>query len=124
MTDTKEAKKILDALLNEALGDDADESMIAMVSASFSGRRRWLTAITWTMSFIWFAAAVYCAIRFFDASAVQHQIAWATAFLFSMMAVTALKIWAWMDMLHTSTRRELKRIEAAMVRLAEVVGSK
>ncbi len=124
MTDDKEAKKILDALLNDALADDADESVIAMVSASFSGRRRWLTAVTWTMSFIWFAVAVYCAVRFFDAAAAQQQIAWATGFLFCMMAVTALKIWAWMDMLHTSTRRDLKRIEAAMVRLAEVVGGK
>lgn len=124
MNEFKETKKVLDALLNDALRDDADESVIAMAVATFHGRRRWLTVMTWVLSFLWFAAAVYCAVRFFDAAIVQHQIAWATGFLFSMMAVTALKIWAWMDMLHTSTRRELKRVEAAMVRLAEVVGSK
>lgn len=117
MNRQEEVNRVLDALRTDAL--PGDDSIVEMAVATFHGRRRWLTAVTWAMSFMWFAVAVWCAVRFFDASETRPQIAWATGFLFSMMAVTALKIWAWMDMIHTSTMRQLRRVEAAVVRLAE-----
>lgn len=120
MNSHDETNKILKALSNDA----GDDSLMEMALATFRGRRRGWTVFVWALSFLWFAGAIYCAIRFFDGTTVQSQIAWATGFLFSMMAVTALKIWAWMDMIHGSTMRELKRVEAAMVRLAEAVGER
>lgn len=119
-----EAGRILDALRAESGGGAADDSLLEMVAATFRGRRRWLTVLTWALSLAWFIVAIVCAVRFFGAGETRHQIAWAAGFLFSMQAVAAVKIWAWMDMIHTSTMRELKRVEAATVRLAEAVGER
>lgn len=117
MNSHNEAKKVLDALRADA--GQGDDSVIEMALATFQGRRRWFTALALGLSLVWFGVAVFCAVRFFDAATTQTQIAWATGFLGSMMAVTAVKIWAWMDMIHTSTTRQLRRVEAAVVRLAE-----
>lgn len=119
-----EAKKVLEALRSDAAQHSADDSVIEMALATFRGRRRWYTALVWTMTLVWSIGAVYCAVRFFDAATTQGHIAWASGFLTCMMAVVALKMWAWMDMIHTTTMRELKRVEAAMVRLAEAVDRK
>ena len=124
MNSHDELRKVLDALRDELTGKGSDESIIEMAVATFHTRRWWLTVITWTLSLLWFIVAIVCAVNFFGAGGTHAQIAWAAGFLFSMQAVAAVKIWAWMDILHTSSMRELKRVEAAVVRLAEAVGEK
>ena len=119
-----ETKKVLEALRADAGDNAGDDTLFEMALGPFRGRRRRWTVFLWAMTFVWFGVAVFCAVRFFEPAETHAHIAWAVGFLFSMMAVGALKIWAWMDMIHTSTMRELKRVEAAMIRLAEAAGER
>ncbi|MGD9693300.1 MAG: DUF6768 family protein [Phycisphaerales bacterium] len=124
MNGHEEARRIGEALRAEAERGARDDSMVELMVGTFRGRRKWFTALVWLMTGVMFAGSVVCAVKFFDAAETREQIAWATGFVYFSLAVLGMKIWAWMEMLHGSTAREVKRVEAMLARLAEAVGGR
>jgi len=94
-----------------------EEGVFEMLAQVFRGRRRWLNAYGFLLTFIFLALSVYCAFRFFNAPDTQPQIAWATGFLFTSMAVAMLKMWFFMEMNKNTVLREVKRLELQVLRL-------
>ncbi len=103
-----------------ALADPmTEEGVFEMLAQVFRGRRRWLNLYGFVLTFAFFILSVYCAVQFFGAVETQPQIAWATGFLFTSMAVAMLKLWFWMEMQKNTVLREIKRLELQMLRAAK-----
>ena len=120
-------KQIRDALTpdDRALIGTPDEGLRAdqLMLATFKTRNKFLTALAFVYTFVFFGLAVWCAVRFFGASETKHLLAWGFAFSFCMLAVAMLKMWFWMEMQRIAVTREVKRVELLTAKLLERMSS-
>jgi len=115
----------IDILIKEALNkEEADfyqnldeQSMPEMVTGLFKGKLKWFAILTMALTFIWFGAAIFCAIKFFNTEELREMMIYGAGFFLSMMIVTMLKIWNWMQMDKNAIMRELKRMELQIAML-------
>jgi Family of unknown function (DUF6768) len=104
---------------NDDLLKDFDEpGLFSQAMTTLRRGPRFAKILAFTFSFVFFALQIWTAIRFFQATEVQHMIAWATGFLTCGMAVGMLKMWFWMQMDKYVVLREVKRLELQVARLS------
>lgn len=117
----------LDKKIREALqGEDAEwikqfdeePSIFEMLLETFCGRRRWLIFLTLVIILVFFALAIFCAVRFFNAIETREMIMWAGASIFFISGVSMMKVWYWMELNKNALTREIKRLELQIARLA------
>jgi hypothetical protein len=110
-------RKIQAALKRESSGDAlAGEPNIAEeVLAAFRGRHRWLTTLMAVINVAAFAAMIWAAMRFYDATDVIMQIRWAALAFVLLSVMSMLKLWFWLEMQSNRVLRELKRVELLLV---------
>lgn len=98
--------------------DHQEETLREQIFESFRGHSRWMTIMVWIESFIFFALAVFAAVRFFEVESTRDLIFYATLFLICMGIQIAMKIWYWMLLNKNSVTREIKRLELQVAMLA------
>ena len=117
----------IDDLIREALGDaDSDafddlgtQSMVALLAETFRGRhRRWAIGGA-VVNLALFSAAIVSGVRFIRADDQRTMLLWAAAMLLCFGAVTAIKIWYWLEMNRLAITREVKRLELQVVQIAQ-----
>jgi hypothetical protein len=122
-----ESTNELDRLIRDALrSDDAEvlrqfeeQSTIELLTDSFRGRRR-ATAIGGVIAnLLLIAAAVVAAGRFLNAPDQRTMLIWGGAVAFCVLAVTAIKIWWWIEMARLGTARDLRRVELQVALLSQ-----
>jgi len=101
------------------LANAGNEGLIRQVTATFRSRMRYWVALVWVVTLAMTGLAVYSAVSFFQAESMRSMIAFATLFLWAMIATGMLKMWYWMEMNRNTHTREIKRVELQMARLAE-----
>ncbi len=118
----------IDQRIRDALGDtglppdydpSSEESLFQQTLVVMRGRQRWFVMIVMAVSIAFLALAVYSIVRFFRASEVADLVMWSTVFLFSQLVVMMLKLWVWLQMNKNEVKREVKRLELEIARLAE-----
>jgi hypothetical protein len=119
-----------DTRLRTALSVDDEEflknlederGMFTQFTATLNGP---MAVWTWLMSFfvlIFAGAAIYSGWQLLQAEATRPLILWAMAFLFSLNAVTMMKMWMFDRMNTVSILREVKRLELRIAQLAMTV---
>lgn len=115
----KDAKDNIDELIKQALTEEESEYLEKMGEQTlleegmdlFKGRRGWISIWIGFVIFVVFIGSIYCAVQFFAVTEVKELMIWGGGFFFGMFMVTALKIWAWMQMDRNAVIRELKRLE-------------
>ncbi len=121
----KNTEKI-DELIKEALSkeeaafyDSLDEQgLLEQVWGLYKGKLSWLLWIMNIVMILFFAVFVYSAVRFFDTEVTNELIKWATIGFVSLLAVSMLKLFAWMQMDKNALLREIKRLEIQISSLA------
>lgn len=103
--------------------DDRAETLREQIYESFRGRTRWMTIMVWIESLIFFAMAIYAAVRFFEVESTRDLILYATLFLICMGIQIAMKIWYWMLLNKNAVTREIKRLELQIAMLARTTKS-
>ena len=125
------ANEVTDAKIRAALQpigpNDCDftfdeQSLIAQARQIFRGRNRWINSMMVVCSLLCLALMAYAAYRFYWAVQVKELIAWSVAFSAAMLAISIMKIWAWLEMEKYSTMREIKRLELRVAMLVEKRG--
>jgi hypothetical protein len=101
-----------------------EPGLFGMVAESFRGRHRWLVALVWLWSLVFFILSIVAAVQFFYAETTRAMLAWAIGFIYCTMAVAMLKSWYWMEMNKNIHTREIKRLELQIARLAQRIEEK
>jgi len=109
----------IDQLIKETLTqeeakfyDDLDEqNVLQMLGGLFKGKNAWLIVIMNIMTLIFFTLFVYCLVQFFKTEVTNELIKWGIGGFVFLMAVSMLKMFAWMQMDKNALLRELKRLE-------------
>jgi len=118
--------KELDRKIRETLGADEAEllgplgepSLWEQFTDTFRGRYRWLNVLTLVALLAFAVFAVVSAVSFFQAEGLREMIAWAGGFGLGLIAVTAGRIWFWIQVHTNAVTREVKRVQLQMARLA------
>jgi len=115
----REALDADDAELYDKLGEP---SLLGRVFEVLTGRMKWMNRIMWLVSVVIMGAGVYALVRFFRAEQVHDMLMWGGGFMMTMMTVSMLKVWFWMEMQTNSVLREVKRVELQVARLGSRSG--
>ena len=113
----REALSAEDAELAQEL--EREQSMLQMISDSFRGRHRWLIVVAFVMVLVYMGLMVVSAIRFFSVEGVREMLLWGGLFGVSLLAITATKMWYFMELNKNSVTREVKRVELQIAQLAK-----
>lgn len=96
-----------------------DQNLPQMISGLFKGKLAWLTALLTVMMLLIFAAGVYCAVRFFEATAIEEMLKWGVGIFISFTAIAMLKLYNFIQIYANKISREIKRLEFQIALLSE-----
>lgn len=103
-----------DRALLEQFGE---QHLIAQAFSVFTGKQGWIALVATVMTFVIFAAAVYCGWKFYNAAEALEATRWGAGAILLMIMTGFLKIWFWMRMESNRVLREVKRLELQMARM-------
>lgn len=115
----------IDEVIKQALSDEESEFLERLGEQSLmeeglgllKGRRGWISIWIGFVILVVFIGSIYSLVQFFDASEVKELMIWGGGFFLGIFMVTALKIWAWMQMDRNAIIREIKRLEVQLTAL-------
>jgi len=128
----RESTNELDRLIRDALrADDAEllrqfeeQSTVELLTESFRGRRRLIAIGGVVANLLLVAAAIVAVGRFMEAPDQRTMLIWAGAVAFCVLAITAIKIWWWIEMARLGIARDLRRVELQVALLSQRFGER
>ena len=115
----REALREEDAALYESVG--GEQAVHQIVFDIFRGKSRWLVVTSIIIGVVFMALAVVSAWRFYQAEQMREMLIWGAGCFFCLAAVTAMKIWFWMEMSKNAVTREIKRLELQLAHVARAI---
>ena len=112
---------IKDALTQEEAKfyDELDEQNIfQMMGGLFQGKLKWIMLMMNVVMVVFFVLFVYCIVQFFNTEDTNELIKWTAGGFISIMVVTFLKLFAWLQIDKNAVIREMKRLELQFSSLA------
>lgn len=103
---------------------NSDMNLFDMATSVFQGKNRWLTIMTSIWMLIFLGFGLYCGYRFFETDITSELVMWAAGFGFSLVVVTMMKLWLWMEIQKNAILREVKRVELQVARLHQVMADR
>ena len=122
----------IDELIREALGEEEatwykqleeEQSLLEEGLGLFKGKRAWLSIWIGFVMVAVIIGSVYCLIEFFKVEETKELMIYGGGFFLGMFMITALKIYAWMQIDKNAIMREMKRLEFQVSALVKEVGN-
>jgi hypothetical protein len=116
----------IDELIKQALSEEESEHLERLskeqnifeeLLASFHGSRKWLSVYVTVVIFVVFGLSIYSLVQFLSVEGVREMMLWGAAMGGSLLIVTMLKVWYWMQMDRNAIIREIKRLELQIATL-------
>ncbi len=109
----------IDTLIKETLNTEEakfydeleEQNLFEKLGQVHKGKMGWLVRIMTVLTFLTFLLFVYCAVQFFNSQGTSEHIAWLAGGFSSMLMISMLKLYIWMQMDKNDILRELKRLE-------------
>jgi len=109
----------IDKLIKETLTqeeakfyDELDEqNVLEMLGGLFKGKNSWIMYVMNFMTLVFFVGFIVCVVKFFDTENTNELIMWSVGGIIALLAVSMLKIFAWLQMDKKALLREMKRLE-------------
>jgi len=109
----------IDKLIKETLTqeeakfyDELDEqNVLEMLGGLFKGKNSWIMYVMNFMTLVFFVGFIVCIVKFFDTENTNELIMWSVGGIIALLAVSMLKIFAWLQMDKNALLREMKRLE-------------
>ena len=98
--------------------------MAELLTETFRGRHRRLAIGGAIVNLVLFSAGCVSGVRFIRADDQRTMLLWGAAMLLCFGAVTAIKIWYWLEMNRLALTREVKRVELQVVQIALKLGER
>ena len=115
----KKEKERIDELIKEALSEEEaafydsleEKDLIGKLESVYQGKLGWLAILTTVIQLIIFVLFIYCTIQFFNVESTEELIKWGAGGFLSLLAVTMLKLFIWMQMDKNDILLALKKLE-------------
>ncbi len=109
----------IDKLIKETLTqeeakfyDELDEqNVFEMLGGLFKGKNSWIMYVMNFMTLVFFVLFIICVVNFLETDNTNELIQWTAGGVVCIMAVSMLKMFAWLQMDKNALLREIKRLE-------------
>ena len=123
----KKEEERIDKLIREALTEEEaafydeleEKDLFGKLGSVYKSKMGWLAVLVTIIQLILFALFILCLIQFLDANTTEDLVRWGAGGFLSIMAVTMLKLFIWMQMDKNDILRELKKLEFQMASFME-----
>jgi hypothetical protein len=116
---------VIRTVLGQADAELADrfreQSSTELLAEAFRSRNRRLAIGGAVATLVLFLAGIFCGVRFLQATDQRAMLLWGGGLLLCFGAVTALKIWYWLEMNRLALTRDIKRVELRVTQLAQAL---
>ena len=99
-----------------------DQNVFEMFVGLFKGKNAWILVVMNVMIFVFLGLLIYCCIQFFKVTSTHDLVKWGFASMTALLALSMLKIYAWMQMDKNAILREMKRLELQVMSLSGKFG--
>ncbi len=121
----EEIRKALSAEDAQKIGGPDDGLRVdQLVLATFRSRNWLMTIPIVIVSLVVMGLAIWCLVRFFDATEVQAMIGWAMGVITGTFMIGFMKVWFWLEMQRIAITREVKKVELLSARLLQELAVK
>ena len=115
----KREEEKIDKLIRDALTEEEaafyneleEKDLFGKLESVYRGRMGWLVVLISIIQLIIFTLFIVCLIQFLNADTTEDLIKWGAGGFLSIMSVTFLKLFIWMQMDKNDILRELKKLE-------------
>jgi len=109
----------IDKIIREALTEEQtkfydeleEQNVFEMLGGVFQGKNKWIIYLMNIMTLVFFVGFVYSLIQFFDTEITNELIKWGVGIGASLLSISLMKLFVWMQMDKNAILRELKRLE-------------
>lgn len=116
----------IDKLIKETLTQEEakfydeleEQNVFQMVLGLFSGKNKWIIVLMNIMTLVFFILFIYCTVQFVKTEITNELIKWGLGGFVCLLAVSMLKLFAWMQMDKNAILREIKRLELQVSSIA------
>ncbi len=81
----------------------------------FRGRHRWMHGIIVVVTLVLVVLTFWAGYHFYHADAVRDQLLWGGLALVTLLMISFMKVWFWLEMHTNRILREVKRVELLFV---------
>ncbi|WP_411766869.1 DUF6768 family protein [Winogradskyella sp. A3E31] len=119
----------IDQLIKETLTEEEakfydsleEQNVFGMLGGLYKGKNVWLTVLMHIMTMIAFGLMIYCLIQTFDVESTNDLMLWIAGFFLSLIVMSMLKVYAWMQIHRNAMIREIKRLELQVSSLSSKI---
>ena len=123
----KNEKERIDELIREALSEEeaafydslGERDLFGKLESVYSGKLGWLAVLMSVVQVVMFVLFIYCLIQFFNVESTNELIKWGAGGFLSLLSVTMLKLFIWMQMDKNDILLALKKLELQLVSYIE-----
>jgi hypothetical protein len=120
---TRELDRLIrDALRQEdadLLGQFEEQSTVELLTESFRGRRRVVAIGGVAANVLLLVVAIRSVVGFLEAGDQRTMLIWAGGVALCVVAITAIKIWYWLEMARLALARDIRRVELQVALLLQ-----
>jgi hypothetical protein len=84
--------------------------LFGLIAESFRGKLGPATIAGLIMMLAFAVVLVYSAINFFSVEEIEAKLNWLAIALTALIVIGLMRLWYWMELIHLSTIREVKRL--------------
>jgi len=92
---------------------------LGLIAESFRGKLGVMRIAVIIMILAFLVVLVHSAINFFSVEEIAPKLNWMAIGLTALIVVCVARLWYWMELIHLSTIREVKRLELQVSLLAK-----
>ena len=123
----KNEKERIDELIKEALSEEEaafydsleEKDLFGKLESVYRGKLGWLAVLTSVVQVVMFVLFIYCLIQFFNVESTNELIKWGAGGFLSLLSVTMLKLFIWMQMDKNDILLALKKMELQLASYME-----
>jgi len=98
-----------------------EQNVFEMLFGLFQGKNKWIFYVMNITMLFMTGLFVYCVIQFFTVETTPELIRWGGGCFSTLIGVTVLKLFTWMQMDKQAILRELKRLELQISSLSSKI---
>ena len=94
------------------------------MTTAFRTKNRWLLVLGFVFILVFMGLGIYSLVQFLELKDTPQALPWAVLLIFSLMAITMLKMWYFMELNKNAVLREIVRLERRIEQLAEAISGR
>lgn len=123
----KKEEERIDKLIREALTEEEaafydeleEQDLFGKLGSVYKGKMGWLVVLVSIVQVFIFGLFILCLVKFLNSETSEDLIRWGAGGFLSIMSVTFLKLFVWMQMDKNDILRELKKLEFQLAAYVE-----